>query len=1346
MKRKRHFLIRTALALFMVLCSTMGWGQTITIVPNKATTGSTSNSYVTAWTDFTASGIDWRIKQWNPNTLQVRGNQADAFSFYNKTPIPGPITKIILNTTSGTFNSSNIRLAVGTISQEAETSGNTGTALPNRIEWTPSAGNTYFKINFANGATSGTAIMANITVEYGSATVTTPPSIAATGTSNGPDTFWNSAEITLSGAGNIYYTTDGSTPTVASTSYTAPFTISSSTTVKAIAKEGSLTESPVAEKTINITYPATASVPYIQAFNNTLGDWINYKESGNAGYSGWTTSAAGATSNGYNQGAAIGWLISPQFTLPAGGGLLSFNHHSQFTSTDPLLVRYSTNYLGYGDPTAATWQTASSINSVANGTTTDINIPVTGNVHIALVYNDVSTPWASWVVSNLTLDLPSITPAFVINPTSITGLNYGFGSGPSVAQNFTLEGANLDNSNVTITAPANFEISQSETTGYASSIILNAYDGTSQTVWVRLAAGLALGSYTGDVSISGGGVATALALSVSGDVLAQPSVTASSQNGTVGTAFTYQVIATENPDTYTLVSGSLPAGLSLNTTTGIISGTPTSAGTFTANITATNAAGTSAPAAMEITIGKGTQTVTLNDINTTVGASAITLPATTDAGLTITYSSNNTAVADVTGNTLTIGSPGNATITATVAETADYFSFNDDFTVTVNTAIIYTKISSLSELTDGDYVITNENDAFAIGAPNSPGYSPVPVSPSGGALIDPASSIIIRIKSLGGGIYTLQRVATDNYIGWSSSTTLTAPSSVSSDSQKWTIEYNSANQYFTIKNNGDTSTNGRYIRFNSGTSDFRAYGSNSSLTNSYSQFYKKLPTSWDGTMWSNGTPTSGTDVVIDTNYLGAGFSANNITVSSGAALTITSTETITAANITVEDNANFIQEDGSTLNLTGTMTLNKNVTSDATKYVFWSSPVQNQNVYGIYPAGTPQFVMTYNSDTDMYPTVANPTIAAAGVGYSVKVPVSATAAQFIGAPNSGDVIVNLDHVANASGNTWNLIGNPYPSNLNLQSLYSGGLNGIDSSIYFWDNITATNTQQTGAGATTWAVYNAAGGTWSNTGNAGLGIDGNNNLVKPGQGFIVQATAPSTTFTNAMRSAATANFINKGMNPGEGKFWLKLVTPSGTQFQTAITYGGGALNTLEAFDSKVMSVGANGIYSYLGTDKLAIQGRDYFVNTDVVILGNKHSASGQYTFSLAGKTGLFDAGQAIYLKDKQTNIYTNLQTDSYTFLSDALEQQDRFEIVYQPQAALGTAETVKTETVVYKDGDHFTVKASEKILSIEVYDAAGRHIGTVKPDSATAQVTAGSRGMYLLKIKTVNSETVKKIIK
>lgn len=950
------------------------------------------------------------------------------------------------------------------------------------------------------------------------------------------------------------------------------------------------------------------------------------------------------------------------------------------------------------------------------------------------------------VLTTVTINTETVTsPVITTDSNSLSGFSYVEGNGPSAEQSFTVTGTNLTD-NITATAPTNWEVSATSGSGFNTTATLPAAGGT---VYTRLVSGLAVNpSYSGNIALTSTG-ATPVDVAVSGSVTpmpALPSVTAASLNGTVGTAYTYQIIATENPDSYTLASGSLPAGLSLNTTTGIISGTPTSAGTFTANITATNAAGTSAPAAIDFTIGKGTQTATLNDINAIVGASAITLPATTDAGLTIMYSSNNTAVADVVGNTLTIGTAGNATITATVAETADYFAFNDDFMVTVNTAIVYTKISSLIELSDGEYVVVS-NGTNAMNNNNATTTNKLQatsITVNTNSIINPDDTIVWVIETDNSNVKTLRNKASNTYVsGGGGNTNITLSSTVSGNEQKW--EASIVNGLFRLSNQLQVT---RALIYNG--SVFGQYATSNVNGSTYFdlELYKKeaapASTTYAGGSWTNGAPNSpDTDAVISENYNGAGFTAKDITVSSGAALTISSTETITAANITVEDNANFIQEDGSTLNLTGTMTLNKNATSDAAKYVFWSSPVQNQNVYGIYPAGTPQFVMTYNSDTDLYPTVANPTIAAAGVGYSVKVPVSATAAQFIGAPHSGNISVSLDNAANANGNTWNLIGNPYPSNLNLQSLYNGG--GIGSSIYFWDNISATNTTQQQA-ATTWAVYNAANGTWSNTGNAGLGIDGNNNLVKPGQGFIVQATAPSITFTNAMRSAATANFINKGMNPGEGKFWLKLATPSGTQFQTAITYGGGALNTLEAFDSKVMSVGANGIYSYLGTDKLAIQGRDYFVNTDVVILGNKHSASGQYTFSLAGKTGLFDAGQAIYLKDKQTNIYTNLQTDSYTFLSDALEQQDRFEIVYQPQAALGTAETVKTETVVYKDGDHFTVKASEKILSIEVYDAAGRHIGTVKPDSTTAQVTAGSRGMYLLKIKTVNSETVKKVIK
>jgi hypothetical protein len=59
---------------------------------------------------------------------------------------------------------------------------------------------------------------------------------------------------------------------------------------------------------------------------------------------------------------------------------------------------------------------------------------------------------------------------------------------------------------------------------------------------------------------------------------------------TVGTAYSYSITATNTPTSYNATG--LPAGLSINTTTGVISGTPTASGTSTITITATNQTGT----------------------------------------------------------------------------------------------------------------------------------------------------------------------------------------------------------------------------------------------------------------------------------------------------------------------------------------------------------------------------------------------------------------------------------------------------------------------------------------------------------------------------------------------------------------------------------------------------------------------------------------------------------------------------------------------------------------------------------------------------------------------------------
>jgi len=79
-------------------------------------------------------------------------------------------------------------------------------------------------------------------------------------------------------------------------------------------------------------------------------------------------------------------------------------------------------------------------------------------------------------------------------------------------------------------------------------------------------------------------------------------------NGTVGTAYSQTLTATgDAPITWSVASGALPGGLSLSSA-GVISGTPTTANTFSFTLRAANAAG-SATKALSIVIGTSTYAI-----------------------------------------------------------------------------------------------------------------------------------------------------------------------------------------------------------------------------------------------------------------------------------------------------------------------------------------------------------------------------------------------------------------------------------------------------------------------------------------------------------------------------------------------------------------------------------------------------------------------------------------------------------------------------------------------------------------------------------------------------------------
>ena len=115
----------------------------------------------------------------------------------------------------------------------------------------------------------------------------------------------------------------------------------------------------------------------------------------------------------------------------------------------------------------------------------------------------------------------------------------------------------------------------------------------------------------------------------------------------------YPIAATSTPTSYGATG--LPAGLSVNSATGLISGTPTATGTSTVTLSATNAAGTG-NATLTLTIAAPlpapfAQTIA-NKTTATPSSMSLSFPASTLAGdlllVALAYDISTTASASAT--------------------------------------------------------------------------------------------------------------------------------------------------------------------------------------------------------------------------------------------------------------------------------------------------------------------------------------------------------------------------------------------------------------------------------------------------------------------------------------------------------------------------------------------------------------------------------------------------------------------------------------------------------------------------------------------------------------------------
>ena len=127
--------------------------------------------------------------------------------------------------------------------------------------------------------------------------------------------------------------------------------------------------------------------------------------------------------NGSNQ-ANEDWLILPPFDLSATNfPLLSFYSRTKFNG-DPLRLRISTDYPGFGNPNTSTWTDLNGRfpNETSDIWTQSIDVNLAAfkqpNVYVAFVYLSSQDDGARWTLDDIRIDNSSVAPPPVLSISS----------------------------------------------------------------------------------------------------------------------------------------------------------------------------------------------------------------------------------------------------------------------------------------------------------------------------------------------------------------------------------------------------------------------------------------------------------------------------------------------------------------------------------------------------------------------------------------------------------------------------------------------------------------------------------------------------------------------------------------------------------------------------------------------------------------------------------------------------------------------------------------------------------------------------------------------------------------
>ncbi|GAA3737887.1 hypothetical protein GCM10022422_21550 [Flavobacterium ginsengisoli] len=285
-------------------------------------------------------------------------------------------------------------------------------------------------------------------------------------------------------------------------------------------------------KTVNLT--ALGVNPLVQNFDDANvfvnSNWVQYNETGPLNKWSYTNQSRNVNSgtgavlmNGYSDaGASKDWLISPRLRLDSFNHipLLSF-YSRQYYDGPSLKLVVSTNYDGVSDPNTATWTPLDGKFPGNTGTyekSEYINLIAykTDHTYLAWVYEttsgglDNAAEWSfddfaiidesKYVDSNPFLDFADVSPNSV-----------------SASQSFVFNAAGYDD--ITITAPASYELSLDNVSFASSVIVTSAESEAGKTIYARFVPTTKVPTISGVLTVTGSSLTKQIGLFTGASIL-----------------------------------------------------------------------------------------------------------------------------------------------------------------------------------------------------------------------------------------------------------------------------------------------------------------------------------------------------------------------------------------------------------------------------------------------------------------------------------------------------------------------------------------------------------------------------------------------------------------------------------------------------------------------------------------------------------------------------------------------------------------------------------------------------------------------------------------------------------